>query len=55
MEVVLRMLFYTCSEVDIWFVEKKLTWRSYKTIEAFPTTKNKRLSSLIKKNLQQQP
>ena len=29
MEIVLKMLFFTLSNVDIQFAEKKLTWRSY--------------------------
>ena len=38
-EVVLDLLFFTLSNTDIQFVEKKLTWRSYTIAEALPTTK----------------
>ena len=38
-KVVLRMPFLTLSNVNIQFAEKKLTWRSYITTEALPTTK----------------
>ena len=38
MEVVLRMLFLTLSNVDIQFAEKELTWRSYTVKKALPTT-----------------
>ena len=38
-EVVLGILFLTFSNADVQFVEKKLTWRSYTTAEALPTTK----------------
>ena len=38
-EVVLGMPFLTLSNADIQFVEKELTWRSYTTAEALPTTK----------------
>ena len=38
-EVVLGMPFLTLSNVDIQFVEKELTWRSYTTAEALSTTK----------------
>ena len=38
-EVVLDMPFITLSNADIQFVEKKLTWRSYITVETLPTTK----------------
>ena len=37
-EVVLNMPFLTLSNADVQFVEKELTWRSYTTIEALPTT-----------------
>lgn len=36
MEVVLGMLFLILSDVDIWFAEGKLVWRSYATVEAMP-------------------
>ena len=39
MEVVLGMPFFTLSDVDIRFAEKELTWRSYTTVEALPTTR----------------
>ena len=39
MEVVLGMFFFTLSDVDIRFAEKKLTWRTYTTVEALPTTR----------------
>ena len=42
-EVVLDMLFLTLSNADIQFVEKKLTWRSYITAKALPTTKRVKL------------
>ena len=38
-EIVLGMSFLTLSNADVWFVEKKLTWRSYTTAEALPTIK----------------
>ena len=38
-EVVLGMPFLTLSNADVQFVEKKLTWRSYTTAEALPSTK----------------
>ena len=38
-EVVLNMLFLTLCNADVQFVEKELTWRSYTTAEALPTTK----------------
>ena len=39
MEVILGMRFLTLSNVDIKFVEKELTWRSYIIAKALPTTK----------------
>ena len=39
MEVVLGMLFFTLSNADVQFAEKELTWRTYTTEEAFPTTR----------------
>ena len=38
-EVVLEMPFLTLSNADIQFPEKELTWRSYTTAKALPTTK----------------
>ena len=38
-EVVLSMPFLTFNNADVQFVKKKLTWRSYTTAEALPTTK----------------
>ena len=38
-EIVLGMPFLTLSNADVQFVEKELTWRSYTTAEALPTTK----------------
>ena len=38
-EVVLGMPFLTLSNADVQFVEKELTWRTYTTAEALPTTK----------------
>ena len=38
MEVVLGMHFLTLSNADIQFVEKELTWRTYTTKDALPTT-----------------
>ena len=38
-EVVLGMPFLTFSNADVQFLEKELTWRSYTTAEALPTTK----------------
>ena len=43
MEVVLRMPFLTLSNINIQFAAKKLTWRSYTTAEALPTTKRVKL------------
>ena len=39
MEVVLGMPFLTLSNADIQFLKQELTWRSYTTAEALPTTK----------------
>ena len=39
MEVVVEMPFLTFSNANIQFTQKKLTWRSYTTAEALPTTK----------------
>ena len=39
MEMVLRILFVTLSNADIQFAEQELTWRSYTTEEALPTTR----------------
>ena len=39
MKVVLSMPFLTFSNVDIQFAEKELTWRTYITKKAFPTTR----------------
>ena len=39
MEVVLGMPFLTFSNADIQFVEKELTWKTYTTAKALPTTK----------------
>ena len=38
-EVVLGMPFLTLSNANVQFVEKELTWRSYTTAKALPTTK----------------
>ena len=38
-EVVLEMPFFTLSNADIQFFEKKLTWKSYIIAKALPTTK----------------
>ena len=38
MEVVLKISFFILSNVDIQFIKKKLTWRSYTTKKALPTT-----------------
>ena len=38
-EVVLGMPFLTLSNADVQFVKKELTWRSYTTAKALPTTK----------------
>ena len=42
-EVVLSMSFLTLSNANVQFVEKELTWRSYITAEALPTTKRIKL------------
>ena len=39
MELVLGMPFLTFNNADVQFVEKELTWTSYTTTEALPTTK----------------
>ena len=39
MEVVLGMSFLTFSNINIQFVKKELTWRSYTAAEALPITK----------------
>ena len=39
MKVVLSMPFLTFNNADVRFVEKELTWRSYTTAKALPTTK----------------
>ena len=41
------MPFFTLSNANIQFAEKELTWRSYTTAEALPTTKR---VELINKN-----
>ena len=33
------MLFLILSNADVQFIKKELTWRSYTTVEALPTTK----------------
>ena len=38
-EVVLGMLFLSLSNANVQFAEKELTWRTYTTEEAFPTTR----------------
>ena len=38
-EVVLDMSFLTLSNADVQFLKKELTWRSYTTAKALPTTK----------------
>ena len=38
-KVVLGMFFHTFSNINIQFIEKELTWRSYTTVKAVPTTK----------------
>ena len=35
-EMVLEMLFLTLSNADMWFVEKKLVWKTYSVIETLP-------------------
>ena len=42
-EVILSMFFLTFSNVDVQFVEKELTWRSYTINEALATTKRVKL------------
>ena len=39
MEMILRMLFLTFSNIDIQFAKKELIWRFYTAVEALPTTK----------------
>ena len=39
MEVVLGMPFLTLSNADIQFAEKELTWKTYTTEDALPTTR----------------
>ena len=39
MEVVLGMSFLFLSNADVQFAKKKLTWRTYTTKEALPTTR----------------
>ena len=39
MKVVLGMLFLTLSNGDVQFAVKELTWRTYTTKKAFPTTR----------------
>ena len=39
MEVVLGMPFLTLSNANVQFAEKKLTWKTYTTKEALPTTR----------------
>ncbi len=43
MKVVLEILFLIFSDINIWFTEKKLTWRSYKTAKTLPTIKKVKL------------
>lgn len=49
-EMVLRLLFLTISDVNIWFAKKKLIWKSYTTAEALST--NQKFELIDKKNLQ---
>ena len=39
LKMVLGMLFLTLSKANIWFVERKLVWRTYMGAETLPTTK----------------
>ena len=39
MKVVLGMFFLTFSNANVQFVEKELTWRTYTTKQAFPSTR----------------
>ena len=39
LEVVLGILFFILSKADIRFVERKLVWRTYMTVEVLPMTK----------------
>lgn len=43
MKVILEILFFIFSNVDIWFIKKELIWRSYTTTEALPTIKKVKL------------
>ena len=38
-EVVLGILFLALNNVNIWFTKKKLTWKTYTTEKALPTTR----------------
>ena len=38
-EIVLDMPFLTFSNANIQFIKKEVTWKSYTTVEALPTTK----------------
>ena len=42
-KVVLGMSFFTFSNANVQFVEKELTWRTYTTAKALPTTKRVKL------------
>ena len=43
MEVVLEMPFLTLNNADIQFAKKELTWRTYTTEDALPTTRRVKL------------
>ena len=42
-QVVLKMAFLIFLDTNIWFAEKELTWRSYMTVKALPTTRRVKL------------
>lgn len=49
--MVLRMFFLTFSDLDLWFAEKKLIWRSYITAKALPIIN--RVQLIVKKEFAQ--
>lgn len=49
MDVILEIPFFTFSNLDIWFTEEGLTWKTYITAKALPTIK--KIELIDKKDL----
>lgn len=56
MEVVLEISFVTLANINIWFTERKLFWKSYLAVKALPMpkliNKNEFATVLLNKNEQ---